>query len=286
MRFVIITGMSGAGKFTAQKLMEDMGFYCVDNLPVPLISKFVDLISEPNREATKVVLGIDVRADQPFEEVTEALQDLKKRGIEYELLFLDATDAVLQKRYKETRRIQPLATAEGRVIDGIRKERVILEQIKASADYVIDTSRLYTRELKEELERIFLKNEKYNSLMIHIISFGFKNGIPVDADLVFDVRFLPNPFYIEELKDKTGNDKEVQDYVMSFEESGIFLEKLTDMVNFLIPNYIKEGKNQLIIGIGCTGGKHRSVTLSNELFHALENKGNYGLKLSHRDITK
>ena len=285
MRFVIVTGMSGSGKLTAQKLLEDMGFYCVDNLPVPLISKFVDLILEPNREVSKVALGIDVRADQPFEEVTEALLDLKKRDIKYELLFMDATDAVLQKRYKETRRIHPLATDGERVIDGIRKERGILEQTKANADYVIDTSHLLTRELKEELERIFLKNEKYNSLMVNVMSFGFKHGIPTDADLVFDVRFLPNPFYIEEMKTKTGNDREVRDYVMGFEDAGVFLEKLTDMVEFLIPNYVKEGKNQLIIGIGCTGGKHRSVTLANELYGRLKDKGNYGLKIHHRDIS-
>ncbi len=284
MRFVIVTGMSGAGKLTAQKLLEDMGFYCVDNLPVPLISKFVELILEPNREVTKVVLGIDVRADQPFEEVTETLRNLKEQGIGYELLFMDATDSVLQKRYKETRRIHPLATDGERVIDGIHKERKILEQTKATADYVIDTSHLYTGELKEELERIFLKNEKYNSLMVNIMSFGFKHGIPTDADLVFDVRFLPNPFYIEELKHKTGNDQEVQDYVMGFEDAGTFLAKLTDMINFLIPNYIKEGKNQLIIGIGCTGGKHRSVTLANELYAQLKDKGNYGLKIWHRDV--
>ncbi len=285
MRFVIVTGMSGSGKLTAQKLLEDMGFYCVDNLPVPLISKFVDLILEPNREVSKVALGIDVRADQPFEEVTEALIDLKKRDIKYELLFMDATDTVLQKRYKETRRIHPLATDGERVIDGIRKERGILEQTKSNADYVIDTSHLLTRELKEELERIFLKNEKYNSLMVNVMSFGFKHGIPTDADLVFDVRFLPNPFYIEEMKTKTGNDKEVRDYVMGFEDAGIFLEKLTDMVEFLIPNYVKEGKNQLIIGIGCTGGKHRSVTLANELYVRLKDKGSYGLKIYHRDIS-
>lgn len=284
MRFVIVTGMSGAGKLTAQKFLEDMGFYCVDNLPVPLISKFVELMLEPNREVTKVVLGIDVRADQPFEDVEEALQGLKEKGISYEVLFMNATDSVLQKRYKETRRIHPLASPDERAIEGIKKERLILEKMKSSADYVIDTSHLYTGELKEELERIFLKNESYNSLMVNIMSFGFKHGIPTDADLIFDVRFLPNPFYIEELKEKTGNDKEVQDYVMGFEDAGIFLQKLTDMIEFLIPNYVKEGKNQLIIGIGCTGGKHRSVTLANELYAQMKDKGSYGLKIWHRDV--
>ncbi|MBQ7973036.1 MAG: RNase adapter RapZ [Lachnospiraceae bacterium] len=282
MRFVIVTGMSGAGKLTAQKMMEDMGYYCVDNLPVPLIAKFVDFILEPKREVTKVVLGIDVRADQSFDEVMTALATIKESGVEYEVLFMEASDSTLQKRYKESRRKHPLAL-DGRVIDGIKQERKILEEMKASADYVIDTSHLLTRELKEELESIFVKNENYNSLMVNIVSFGFKHGIPADVDLVFDVRFLPNPFYIDELKNKTGNEKEVRDYVMSFEEAGVFLQKLTDMIFFLIPNYIKEGKNQLIIGIGCTGGMHRSVTLANELYEKMKDQGNYGLKITHRD---
>lgn len=282
MRFVIVTGMSGAGKLTAQKMMEDMGYYCVDNLPVPLIAKFVDFILEPKREVTKVVLGIDVRADQSFDEVMTALATIKESGVEYEVLFMEASDSTLQKRYKESRRKHPLAL-DGRVIDGIKQERKILEEMKASADYVIDTSHLLTRELKEELESIFVKNENYNSLMVNIVSFGFKHGIPADVDLVFDVRFLPNPFYIDELKNKTGNEKEVRDYVMNFEEAGVFLQKLTDMIFFLIPNYIKEGKNQLIIGIGCTGGMHRSVTLANELYEKMKDQGNYGLKITHRD---
>ncbi|MBO5081910.1 MAG: RNase adapter RapZ [Lachnospiraceae bacterium] len=282
MRFVIVTGMSGAGKLTAQKMMEDMGYYCVDNLPVPLIPKFVELILEPSQEITKVVLGIDVRADQSFDDVMTALADLKSKGFAYEILFMEASDATLMKRYKETRRMHPLAMG-GRVADGIAKERKILEKMKADADYVIDTSHLLTRELKEELDRIFISNKDYNSLMVNIVSFGFKHGIPADVDLVFDVRFLPNPFYIDELKLKTGNDQEVRDYVMSFPEAGEFLQKLTDMISFLIPNYIKEGKNQLIVGIGCTGGKHRSVTLANKLYEQLKDKGNYGLTVSHRD---
>lgn len=282
MRFVIVTGMSGAGKLTAQKMMEDMGYYCVDNLPVPLIPKFVELILEPSQEITKVVLGIDVRADQSFDDVMNALADLKNKGFAYEILFMEASDATLMKRYKETRRMHPLAMG-GRVADGIAKERKILEKMKADADYVIDTSHLLTRELKEELDRIFISNKDYNSLMVNIVSFGFKHGIPADVDLVFDVRFLPNPFYIDELKLKTGNDQEVRDYVMSFPEAGEFLQKLTDMISFLIPNYIKEGKNQLIVGIGCTGGKHRSVTLANKLYEQLKDKGNYGLTVSHRD---
>lgn len=283
MRFVIVTGMSGGGKRTALKVLEDMGFFCVDNLPVPLIQKFAELITMPNSEISKVALGLDVRADQDFNDVWEVLKQLRESGYVFEILFLDAGQQVLQQRYKESRRMHPLAPG-GRVEVGISKERSILEGVKDEADYVIDTSKLLTRQLKEELERIFIKNEEYNSLMINIMSFGFKNGIPVDSDLVFDVRFLPNPFYIEEMKHKTGEDQEVQDYVMGFPEARQFLDKLTDMVEFLIPNYIKEGKYQLIISIGCTGGKHRSVTLAKKLFERLRNQGSYGLNITHRDI--
>ena len=242
MRFVIVTGMSGSGKRTAMKMLEDVGFYCVDNLPVPLIEKFVDLIATPNSEVNKVALGLDVRADQSFDDAQRILEQLKETGYVFEILFLEASDAVLLKRYKETRRLHPLSP-EGRVEEGVQKEREILQGIKQKADYVIDTSNLLTRELKEEIDHIFVRNEEYNSLMVNILSFGFKNGIPADADLVFDVRFLPNPFYIDELKHKTGNDKEVQDYVMSFPEAGEFLQKLVDMLDFLIPNYVKEGKH-------------------------------------------
>lgn len=282
MRFVIVTGMSGGGKSTALKMMEDAGFYCVDNLPVSLIETFMDLIATPGSEITKVVLGLDVRADQSFEQATKIIQELKSKGQNLEVLFMDASEEALIKRYKETRRVHPLAQ-DGRVEDGVRREKQVLEQIRKNSDYVIDTSNLLTRELKSELHRIFVQNEEYNSLMITLLSFGFKNGIPSDADLVFDVRFLPNPFYLEELKAKTGNDKEVRDYVMSFQESVEFLDKLEDMVQFLIPNYIKEGKNRLVIAIGCTGGQHRSVTLANELYEKMKNKGGYGIKLSHRD---
>lgn len=283
MRFVIVTGMSGGGKRTALKMLEDIGFYCVDNLPVALIGKFVELIVTPNSEVTKVALGIDVRAGQSFDEVTGILNQLKEAGCTFDMLFMEASDSVLLKRYKESRRMHPLSL-EGRVEEGIRKERVILKPIRDRSDYVIDTSKLLTRELKEELDHIFIGNASYNSLIISVISFGFKYGIPADADLVFDVRFLPNPFYIDELKHKTGQDKEVQDYVMSFPETGQFIDKLTDMVRFLIPNYVKEGKYQLVIAVGCTGGKHRSVTLANELYSRLKNQGEYGLTVSHRDI--
>lgn len=283
MRFVVVTGMSGGGKSTALKMLEDAGFYCVDNLPASLIEKFVELIATPGSEITKVALGLDVRAGESFKEVTSILQKEKEAGYDFEILFMDASDNALVKRYKETRRVHPLASG-GRVEEGIRRERDLLSGIKTQADYVIDSSNLLTRELKEELDRIFIKNEEYNSLMITLLSFGFKYGIPADADLVFDVRFLPNPFYIDELKQKTGNDKEVRDYVMQFEESRTFLDKLTDMLQFLIPNYVKEGKYQLVVAIGCTGGQHRSVTLANELYDRMKNQRGYGIKLFHREV--
>ncbi len=285
MRFVIVTGMSGGGKRTAMKMLEDIGFYCVDNLPIPLIDKFVELIATPNSEIQKVALGLDVRADQDFDDATIALDAIKASGYSYEIVFMDASDATLLKRYKETRRVHPLATPPAnRIEEGIRKEREILKTIKSKADYIFDTSNLLTRNLKEELDKIFVTGESYNSLMINIVSFGFKNGIPADADLVFDVRFLPNPFYIEELKHLTGNDAPVHDYVMSFKEAVTFLDKLEDMLSFLIPGYVNEGKYQLVVAIGCTGGQHRSVTLAREIYTRLKGKGDYGLSITHRDI--
>ena len=281
MRFVIVTGMSGGGKSTTMKMLEDAGYYCADNMPVPLIEKFMELLAMPDNGIQKVALGLDVRADQSFEDVNQLIARLRQTYT-FEILFLEAADNVLLKRYKESRRIHPLSV-NGDFLSGITRERALLASIKQSADYVIDTTNLLTRELKAELDRIFVNNQAYNSLMINVMSFGFKHGIPQEADLVFDVRFLPNPFYIDELKHKTGLDREVQDYVMGFEEAHIFLDKLADMVNFLIPNYIKEGKYQLVIAIGCTGGQHRSVTLAGELYKRLKDKGDYGLTLRHRD---
>lgn len=285
MRFVIVTGMSGGGKSTAMRMLEDVGFFCVDNLPVPLIEKFMELLVMPGNEISKAALGLDVRADQSFGDAMKILDRMRQNGFIFEVLFMDASDSTLVKRYKESRRVHPLCTPEdSRVEHGISKEREILTEMKKKADYIIDTSKLLTRELKEEIDRIFVKNGEYNNLIISIMSFGFKHGIPADEDLVFDVRFLPNPFYIDELKYMTGNDKGVQEYVMGFPEAGQFMDKLEDMLRFLIPNYIKEGKYQLVVAIGCTGGKHRSVTLANELYRRMKDKGNYGLTISHRDV--
>ncbi len=282
MRFVIVTGMSGAGKQTAMKMLEDMGFYCVDNMPVPLIDKFIELFSGPGSEVSKVALGLDVRADQDFDEAERTLLALRRKDYPFEIIFMDADDKVLIKRYKETRRVHPVA-GNGSLEEGIKREREILKNVKNTADYIFDTSNLLTRVLKEELDKIFLQDGEYANLIIRVLSFGFKYGIPADADLVFDVRFLPNPFYIDELKLMTGNDAPVHDYVMSFPEAGEFLEKVSDMLHFLIPNYVKEGKHQLVIGIGCTGGKHRSVTLAGEIYERLKKQGKYGITITHRD---
>ena len=285
MRFVIITGMSGAGKSTALKMLEDMGYFCVDNLPIALLGKFAELAGAPGGEINKVALGVDIRSGQALGELETELEKLAIKGLSYEILFLDASDSVLVKRYKETRRSHPLAKG-GRVDKGIQEEREKLAFLKKHADYILDTSQLLTRELNQGLDKIFMQNQEFKNLMITVLSFGFKYGIPQDCDLVFDVRFLPNPFYVDDLKQKTGNDKEVQDYVMGFEVSHVFLNKLTDMLEFLIPNYVLEGKNQLVIGVGCTGGKHRSVTLANRLYEALNGQKEYGVRLEHRDIRK
>ena len=280
MRLVIVTGMSGAGKTTALKMLEDMGYFCVDNLPIPLLTRFVEMFSDPEEKVKKIALGIDVRGGQDFGGLQEVLDEMDEKK-----LFLDAQDDVLIKRYKETRRQHPLS-GSGRVDTGIAREREKIMFLKIRATYILDTSKMLTRELKLELEKIFVKGESFCNLYITVMSFGFKYGIPQDSDLVFDVRFLPNPYYIDELKEKTGNDPEVQDYVMENEKAQVFLDKLTDMVDFLIPNYILEGKNQLVIAIGCTGGKHRSVTLANALYQKLDKQENYGVRIEHRDIGK
>ena len=262
-----------------------MGFFCIDNLPIPLLDKLVDFTKSFDTQQKKIAIGIDARSGKSLDSLNTVLDELSKKDIKYEILFLDAEDNVLVKRYKETRRSHPLAHGE-RVDKGIRRERCKLEYLKEKADYIIDTSRLLTRELKTELERIFVKDEEFNSLYVTILSFGFKYGIPADSDIVMDVRFLPNPYYVDGLRPKTGNDVEIQQYVMQFAEAKEFLDKLEDLVKFLIPHYIEEGKNQLVISIGCTGGKHRSVTLANELYKRLDGNKDYGLKIEHRDIGK
>ena len=273
MRFVIVTGMSGAGKSTTLKMMEDMGYFCVDNMPIPLMTKLTELLIVPNGEITKIALD-------------QVLDELEKTKIPLEILFLESNDDTLVKRYKETRRNHPLSKG-GRIENGIAKERKKIAFLKERADYILDTSRMLTRELRSELNRIFAENKEYKNLYITVLSFGFKYGIPSDADLVFDVRFLPNPYYIDELRPQSGNDKPVRDYVMNNDISKEFLKKLVDMVEFLIPNYVAEGKNQLVIAIGCTGGKHRSVTLANELYERLSvAEKEYGVKKEHRDIEK
>ena len=285
MKLVIVTGMSGAGKTVALKMLEDLGFYCVDNMPVQLMEKFVDLLRENPGEPENVAMGVDSRSGDELPQLQEVLDRWKMRKIRCQILFLGASDEVLIKRYKETRRNHPLA-GNGRLDRGIAREREKIAFLKRQADYILDTSSLLTRELREELARIFSGGQPYENLFVTVLSFGFKYGIPVDADLVFDVRFLPNPYYVEELKYRTGEEKQVQEYVMQGGTCEIFLEKLFDLMEFLIPNYIKEGKNQLVIAVGCTGGKHRSVTVAGALYEKLKEKKELGVKLEHRDIDK
>lgn len=283
MQIVIVTGMSGAGKSTALNVLEDQGYYCVDNMPVPLIPHFAKLAKSQigNREYDKIALGVDIRNGDALGELNDMLNSNDEY---YKILFLDSSDDVLVKRYKETRRTHPLAK-DDRVDHAITLERRQVDFLRRRADYIIDTSQMLTRELKQELEKIFNEGGNYSNLFVTVLSFGFKYGIPADADLVFDVRFLPNPYYIEELKPLTGNDKAIQDYVFGFEAAGEFLDKMTDLLMFLLPKYVDEGKNSLVIAVGCTGGKHRSVTLANALAAKLK-ETKYGCKVEHRDIDK
>lgn len=284
MRFIMVTGMSGAGKSSVLKMLEDVGYFCVDNLPVQLIIKFAQLTAESSASIDKVALGVDIRSGQNLDSLEGILDELTEVNIKYEILFLDASTEVLVKRYKETRRTHPLAR-EGRLDKGIEMERKKLAFLKKQANYIIDTSMLLIRELKGEIDKIFLNNEKYSNFFITVLSFGYKYGIPADCDLVFDVRFLPNPYYVPELKAMSGNDEPVFNYVMAASAAKEFLNKLEDMIQFLIPNYILEGRNHLVVGIGCTGGKHRSVTLANGITKRLS-KLTYGVKVEHRDIEK
>lgn len=284
MRFVIVTGMSGAGKSTALRMLEDMGFFCVDNLPVILIPRFADITHDDKLDVDDVAIGVDIRSGDALGQLSVCLEEMKKSNYNYEILFLDATEQALVKRYKETRRNHPLSKG-GRINEGIAKEREKIEFLKQRADYIVDTSNLLTRELKTELDKIFITGGTYNNIIITVMSFGFKYGIPRDSDLVFDVRFLPNPYYDLNLRPMTGNDKPVSDMVSESEEYEPFMKKLYDMVDFLLPYYKREGKNQLVISVGCTGGKHRSVTVANDLHERLQ-KLPYTVRLFHRDITK
>ncbi len=282
MRFIIVTGMSGAGRSSAMKMLEDMGWFCVDNLPVALIPKLTKIMIEED-SLDRAALGIDIRNLQGLSELDDILDEMLEAGFRYEILFLEADSSVLIKRYKETRRNHPLAL-QGRVDKAIEAERQELAFIKKRADYILDTSHMLIRDLKQEVDKIFLGKDEYENFFVTILSFGFKYGIPDDSDLVFDVRFLPNPYYIADLKPLTGNDRAVSDYVMSSEQAQDFEKQVFQMVEFLIPNYILEGKNQLVISIGCTGGKHRSVTIANALGRHLSQL--YSLKVEHRDIEK
>ncbi len=304
MRLVIVTGMSGGGKTAAIRMLEDDGFYCVDNLPVSLLGKFAELISMPDSEITRAAVGVDVRtgigqtregakqvspdagARRALKDVEKEIDALRANGIPCEILFMDADDEILIKRYKETRRVHPLS-GDGRIEDGIAAERRILKAMKARADYIIDSSDLLTRDLRQEISRIFAEGAEYSNLMVTVLSFGFKFGIPSDADLVFDVRFLPNPFYIESLKHLTGEEDAVRDYVLGNPACEEFLDKLTQLLAFLLPGYRKEGKYRLVIAVGCTGGQHRSVAIAAELVKRLKKLDRKaGFHLMHRELTR
>lgn len=284
MRFVIVTGLSGAGKSHTIRAMEDWGYFCVDNLPPKLIPTFAELCNRPDTNIDKVALVVDIRGGIFFDDLRQILQDMKNKRYPYEILFLDTSDEVLIKRYKETRRKHPLAF-DDRVSIGIMQERQKLEPIKKLASEIIDTSDLSPKDLKVKLRKIYLHDNERSGLLINIISFGYKYGIPLDVDLVFDVRFLPNPFYNEKLRPYTGNDKEVQKFVLKYSQTTKFIKKLEDMLKFLIPYYIEEGKSQLVVAIGCTGGQHRSVTIANVLHMLLQKVGQWTV-VEHRDINK
>lgn len=285
MRLVIVTGMSGAGKTTVLHYLEDADYYCVDNLPIQLMVPFIRIASAGSPDIySKISLGIDIRSGLTDDEMEGALAFLDQAGIRYEILFLDAADNVIIRRYKETRRTHPLAGRTGSIDEGICLERKQIRFMREHANYIIDTSKLLTRELKKEVVRIFVEDKNYKSLYITVQSFGFKYGIPADSDLVVDVRFLPNPYYVPELKPLTGNDKPIIDFVLSQKQTGEFLRRYTELLSFLVPNYIAEGKNQLVISVGCTGGRHRSVVLANEIYRILAKNTEYGVRIEHRDI--
>ena len=285
MRFVIITGLSGAGKTQVVRNLEDLGYYCVDNIPPMLLTKFAEICLSNRKRIEKIAFVIDIRGGDMFDEFFEGLKAFNEAGYQYEILFLEASSSVLLKRYKETRRKHPLMENGLQLPAAIEKEREMLAAVRKIASHIIDTSNLRTKDLRQQLINIYVDDKAFDGLIINVVSFGFKFGLPTDADLVFDVRFLPNPFYIEELKTHTGKESCVADYVMGYEQSKVFLKKLCDMLEFLIPQYVEEGKNQLVIGIGCTGGKHRSVTIAEELYNHLKATNHYTV-INHRDILK
>lgn len=285
MQFTVVTGLSGSGKTQVLKFLEDRGFFCIDNLPPALIPKLSELLFTTNGKFEKVALAIDMRVGDMIDELLSNLEDLKKRGYQYTLLFINADDEVIIKRYKETRHAHPTESEEG-LVGSIRLERERLAKIYNEADYVINTSTLSIAELHKKLKQIYEhEDDGESSIKVNIIPFGFKYGLPLDADLVFDVRCFPNPFYVPELKEKTGNDKEVQEYVMKSPETQKFYNRMYEMIYDLLPLYYEEGKESITIAIGCTGGKHRSVTLANKLGETLKNNG-YDVTMIYRDISK
>ena len=283
LELIVVTGLSGAGKTEAVRSLEDLGFFCVDNLPPSLISKFTELLVQSDPPVKKIALVMDIRSGRFFDTFFESLKYLDDEGFDYEILFLEASDESLVRRFKATRRRHPLSR-EGRVLDGITAERERLQDIRGRADKIIDTSELTPQQLKEQVRDLF-GHGKTSSLVITVMSFGFKYGLPLDADMVIDVRFLPNPHYEEDLRPMTGEDPPVEDYVLSSPETASFLQKLSDMLLFLLPYYVREGKSHFVVAIGCTGGKHRSVALARNIGRVLKTEG-YRVSVKHRDITK
>ena len=283
-RFILITGLSGAGKTQAIQSLEDLGYFCVDNLPPTLIPKFAELCSQSGGKLKDVALVCDVRGGEYFPELFDALNNLVDIGMNYEILFLEARDEVLIRRYKETRRRHPLAT-QGSIIEGIREERLLLEKIRGNADRIIDTSNYSPPELKKEITKHYSQHKIKGNILVTLVSFGFKYGLPLDADLVLDVRFLPNPHYVPSLQPLTGQDADVQKYVNQWSITGKFMKKTKDLLDFLLPCYVKEGKSQLVVAVGCTGGKHRSVVIGEQLLDFIS-KLQYQVTLEHRDIGK
>lgn len=280
---LIITGISGAGKSTALNAVEDMGYYCMDNIPPQLLTTFIELTISTGKRASKVAVVLDIRTREFFDEIFKVLNRIKDLHVDYKLLFLDANDEVVIKRYKELRRPHPLAP-DGNILEGLNLEREKLEAIKNKSDYIIDTTRLNTHKLRAEIIGILGKGTS-SKMQISIVSFGFKNGILLDADFVFDARFLENPYYVPELKEKTGLDKDVSDYVLSTNNGFEYVDKIEEMIHYVVPRYLNEGKLQITIGIGCTGGRHRSVSISEELERRLEDD-NLRIVVDHRDIDR